>query len=838
MEIYELRKTVLDACEQLQNHPAVSYFNGKNGGDYAKKSIKSQNILANKNFSVGVAACQSAGKSSVVNGVLGFPLMPVCNLPATCTVVRLKYGETIRIEIGLSDGRSKAISCNNLPPALFSKLLQYYCACFSVIGLENVRYFMDRPLKPETKTISPAELKMNPNDPRHVAALLLAVLSAYMKQNEDDKILMADQKDALDLRSKIFQDIGLLKKERNFTVTVYWNAPFLKNGLSISDLPGLGANVESGNGIESHEETTLKEINETQAMMYLLTPTMLKTGEKALEAMMNVSAIKDSAYSDDRVIGVINKMDQIAGGMTADAQMRDAKGFFIKRGVHPETMVPLAAIYGEYAYIENGINNIESTEFATKRLETDHFNDENSWKEELPRYSTLLQKAYENRSGIPEFRDFLCKYAARTVFMSTVAHINNVHRLLKKAEETLRNDIAIYTGAATGVSDLMRKLFLELTDGISNRLTDLQRILGAKLRDSIDHAWDEHDFKTVQTEFVSKISTEMMELQEELLKVKGKMSTSLVDDIVIYRVRQNEIRPNEPNYGLWNDMKKLIENTIFNKSFSYLSSESQKMIRKLKGILGEYDSFVEEEYRKMYSDIKNSLALLSEDGKTKLASQPEMLILLDSVLGQVFCGLDECQDAILRLLSSSSDIEALNNFIADKFAGAQANLQLAALKNLRDKLEGIKETGVLAKNSHLFRADLFTNKIKELFVLDQKLRDELYEKTNAHTYILGFLTDVRMEKQKAVQSPMSNFEGELKRLSKALKDGFDSRSGNTYGKSAELRDLLARLQADLKVTGQRIDTAIDNVKNETWAASQMQNLKGITFSSIGQSVNP
>jgi len=353
-----------------------------------------QNLISEKKeFNIGIVSCPRAGKTSIINGLLGFPLLPVTALATLHPLFKVKYAEMIQIELCLYN-KTKMIPYDELSSDLFEDLLSFYCICFTVIGLENIRYFMNKPLKSGTKTISPDGLKMNPNDPRHTATLLLAVLSADVEQNENEKNLEADIKELLRLRRKIFHSIGLSEEDKVSTVTVYWNAPFLKNGLSIVDISEIGID----------EIAVLEAVAGVQALMCVLEPIRIHIGSGMLEPMMNIFA-KKSAYVDDGIIiGVVNKMDQIALGGSGDEILLETEKFFNERGMPAKKILGLRARDGEYSYIENGVTSIEKTAFACNRRD---YNDKEEGQNELPRYQAILKRCYENKSGIPELRKLL-----------------------------------------------------------------------------------------------------------------------------------------------------------------------------------------------------------------------------------------------------------------------------------------------------------------------------------------------------------------------------------------------------------------------------------------------
>ena len=107
--------------------------------EFTAKELKNN---ADFKFNIGFAGEQSAGKSMVINSLLQYPLMPTCNLTTTCTVVRLEYGERIRV-VAIDDDTQKQVfdlDCTKVMPEQFKKLKEYAILALHVLVVENLQY--------------------------------------------------------------------------------------------------------------------------------------------------------------------------------------------------------------------------------------------------------------------------------------------------------------------------------------------------------------------------------------------------------------------------------------------------------------------------------------------------------------------------------------------------------------------------------------------------------------------------------------------------------------------------------------------------------------------------
>lgn len=306
-ELYNAGQTLITSLDKIDGLPE------KEGKTY--QELKAQlRTLRDFHFNIGFAGGMSSGKSTVINSLIEYPLMPTCKLTTTCVGTHLFYGELPRICV-LDDDTGKQIfnmDCTNISKHYFEKLKEYACITTHVKIIENLQHFTRHNLFDDKDSFSPEMLDMNRNDPNHVIILLMILLTVYVDQNStemNDKTRLANEK-----RNELLRLFGFPAETVNYTIQLQWNGEFLKSGMTITDLPGLGAyapDKDQGDGkvLKGHDSITTNAIKQTDAMVFLVDPQVDGTAVPALQAMLSNAQMMEAVNQSDLVIPVLNKVD-------------------------------------------------------------------------------------------------------------------------------------------------------------------------------------------------------------------------------------------------------------------------------------------------------------------------------------------------------------------------------------------------------------------------------------------------------------------------------------------------------------------------------------------------
>ena len=145
-------------------------------------------------FNIGFAGEQSSGKSTVINSLLRYPLMPTCQTKTTAVVVKLAYSQHLRVQVIDEDTKKTVLDFDCHMPKdasgqkvfreRFQKLLDYGMDAMHELVLETFQPFSDLYILHVFPSAN--DMDMTPENPRHVMVLLFVLLAVYVGQNDKD----------------------------------------------------------------------------------------------------------------------------------------------------------------------------------------------------------------------------------------------------------------------------------------------------------------------------------------------------------------------------------------------------------------------------------------------------------------------------------------------------------------------------------------------------------------------------------------------------------------------------------------------------------------------------
>ncbi len=441
--------------------------------DYARREQLKESVKALRDFhyTIGFAGGQSSGKSTVVNAMLQYPLMPTCMSATTCIPVELFYSQQIRIVVSDADTKEILLDyfCDQADKKSFEALKNYACAISQLPQvIENLQPFVEKFVGDYENGIEPDQLDMQYDNPKHVAVLLLMLLTVDTKQNLKD--LTDKEKKLIALREETLQLFHISKEAANISVRIQWDCPLLKSGLRILDLPGLGANAEdkklpNGKILKGHDTITKEAIETTDTMVVVQNPEMLASVVKTVEHMVSCLKVKE-AVVENCIVPVLNKIDTCKGAAGQQNAFDNFLTMLTNVGVHKkqEDIFPLSAIYGEYAYEE--CPDYSRTLYCSQDIDKLRLRgaDEKKIQRKLESLVEGLQDEYQD-SGVEQLREFF-----RTAFIekgkiektfSTLAEMKSCELDVRSKAEAKKQLYMGFAGAnnelvATAVPELRR----------------------------------------------------------------------------------------------------------------------------------------------------------------------------------------------------------------------------------------------------------------------------------------------------------------------------------------------------------------------------------------------
>lgn len=328
-------------------------------GEAEKKARAAIRDLKDFHYSLGFAGEQSTGKSTVINAMIQYPLMPTCLQATTCTPVDMIYSEKIRVVVTDDDTGETVMDrlCSEITAGEFRRLAEYTCAVSTLGAIENLQPFTEKNVCDELNGLRPEDLDMDRSEPKHTAVLLLILLTVYVKQNQ--KELTEKEKRVNQLRKDTLRFFGIDPEIINISVLIQWDAPMLRDGLKIVDLPGLGADaadkkLENGTVLKGHDTITKEAISRTDTMVFLNTPEVTAAALPALEEMLSNLELREVVDPGKCVIPVMNKDDACKGELDRQAALETFSLTLANKGIKkgPEDIWRCSALYGEYDYLD------------------------------------------------------------------------------------------------------------------------------------------------------------------------------------------------------------------------------------------------------------------------------------------------------------------------------------------------------------------------------------------------------------------------------------------------------------------------------------------------------
>ena len=314
-----LQGTVYNAGSRLLSVlKAENLLDGQYTDDF-EQAVTALQELGQFSFNIGFAGEQSSGKSTVINSLLHYPLMPTCQTKTTAVVVQLAYSQHLRVRVVDEDTQKTVLDFDCHMPKdssgqrvfrdRFQKMLDYGVNAMHELVMETFQPFSDLNVLKEFPKVS--DMDMSPENPRHVMILLFVLMAVYVGQNDES---WDEQKERLMKKRKdIFRSFGMPIDVVNISIFAQADFDILKSGLIITDLPGLGSSAAStiinGKKVLGHDEITINAIKKTDAMVFLATPENREAGYKVLTEMLSNAKIKEAVYKSDRIIAVLNKAD-------------------------------------------------------------------------------------------------------------------------------------------------------------------------------------------------------------------------------------------------------------------------------------------------------------------------------------------------------------------------------------------------------------------------------------------------------------------------------------------------------------------------------------------------
>ena len=365
---------------------------------------------------------------------------------------------------------------------------------------------------------------------------------------------------------------------KEYKVILEWNNPVLKNGLEITDLPGLGADVAASSGYKSHESITLEELNKTDSTLLILEPEMKKEHIDPLNPILTSYEMKKIKNLEERLIPVVNKID-LCG--FKNAYMNKLNQVYKKYQLEIEKTYGIAALLAEQRLFEkNPEIPLSRSAFARRNLEG---------VKELLEMTGASQEEYIKKmldknmgySRFEEFAAYILEYLPKAEIMEALQLLIYLYQAVKTAVMMRKSRFRILSqfhrgGASAGV-ELVKKLDNDTKAEIA-KLSATQAKLMKEWRDALEIRMYKTLLPEVQKTFEEDICKEFGTMKDRIMEKRKALHANFIGDIVLSR--NNGANPDTRNYPVWTGMLDTLEKEKYQKTFDSLSD-------RVKGIFGD-----------------------------------------------------------------------------------------------------------------------------------------------------------------------------------------------------------------------------------------------------------
>ena len=571
-----LRTAALNLYEDVRNREKDVEVLGKEWMELARGRAEK---LKNFRYNIGVVGVQSSGKTTLLNTLLGYPLMPSAAVVTTCSVTYIRYGEKLAVKAEDAYGKIYNMHLEKMSRALFEDLKRYTCKCHKKYSLDHLIYFTDADMSPDEEgnpcTLAAEELSLEYGNLMHRAVLVLVLLSLYVDQNQNPELLDDTIKEIIGERKLLLEKIGIPRSVKEYKVILEWNNPVLKNGLEITDLPGLGADVAASSGYKSHESITLEELNKTDSTLLILEPEMKKEHIDPLNPILTSYEMKKIKNLEERLIPVVNKID-LCG--FKNAYMNKLNQVYKKYQLEIEKTYGIAALLAEQKIFEkNPEIPLSRSAFARKNLEG---------VKELLAMTGASQEEYIKKmldknmeySRFEEFAAYILDYLPKAEVMESLQLLIYLYQAVKTAVMMRNSRFRIlsqfHRGGASAWVELVKKLDNDTKAEIA-KLSATQAKLMKEWRDALEIRIYKKLLPEVQKTFEEDICKEFGTMKDRIMEKRKALHANFIGDIVLSR--NNGANPDTRNYPVWTGMLDTLEKEKYQKTFDNLSDSGKEI---------------------------------------------------------------------------------------------------------------------------------------------------------------------------------------------------------------------------------------------------------------------
>lgn len=855
--ILDVRKNILYESQEILSILRLSGIKSiidKNCSNLYDKLVAKYNKLNNMEYSVGVAAGQSAGKSTVLNTtVLEYPVLPFCTGSTTCVPTIIKYGKEIGIEISVknvektgteenekimvTEARNIKLSCSSISKTLYEKLLKYLAECHKVLALENAWCFTKQPITYYNGKTTPQDFNISYDNPKQIAMMMAAVLCAYVNQNADKSELDGEQIEALKMQQELLRDLGLKDNEKYYTVTLYWDTPLLEKGLVFYDLPGLDSNNTNNNGYLSHEEITKMTINEVQTTIYLFKPEVTNEGKDIVAHFLNTESIRELKSKNERVIIAVNKIDLPGDVSAVERALKDAEKSISDYSLKAKVYGISSQVYGDYIYHKNGAIKLHNTYCCFSKFGiTDTDEAEEMAPVIIKRINSLNEKY-----PMTKFSAALDNLVEKAILTNIVEYVHALYELLLNLVRYVKHRVTTIEILKETIDDATKKVVKNLQELADKSSGEVQLSVSNFIDDSLSDIEKQIDFSTKFDEFITSMKNDMSSLKSKCSSLKDKLKENWCGDIVI--TRNNGSVKEQPNYDNWISLKSAIRDERFDAAFKKFTLSLKSIIKKIQDVNSDINTGSKKQYENILNELISDIDKTIKEEHEKLDKYEQdsekiknIKEKINSVGTQLKDLVNECLLDISLKLEDTGSTETLNSSMTENALKQQDKVLTNIITLMKEKADKLSTTGIFATSVGLIYPYVITDFINTEFTITDSWVKKLEASLNPESLVATYVFDAKQEKKAALLEPAMNLNDKVEDLIKTLLTAKEEDIKGLIPEKENLTETINRIHSDFNRTI-KIENIMNSLRTNEAFKAELKNADTVNFKELGKEID-
>ena len=456
---------------------------------------------------IPITGIVSAGKSSAVDAICEFPIIPVARQTTSICAVEIRRVHERgreRIEIcaytkdfkALEKKPLKVFAQQKISEALFRKLLDYAVLLVEKNILDvndTLAFFYDQN----------GQIVLDRNNWRHVLFLLMILFDTYIHQDKQESPdLPANYREANDMRGELLEEMGI-PADQSYGIRLYWDSPKIQDDMVIVDLPGIGSAAVSTKKQADHTTLVMNYINNAPSLIFLIDTRGVLDHES--KELLDAYLATRTEQSSARIIFAMNKADTNEAPEEIETSINSFRAGYDKRfpSYSKYPVYAISAYAGEWRFLDNGIlpENLHASRMIISMAKKYGFAvPERAMLEEKQMEAYRKEYPFQIASGSPfgsmsleRFIDeFVVEHVKRIRFLDIMenvkSHLQNIKTVTDAIElEKQMIDMAEQFGpeCAAALSKGIRDTMDQIIDHLHQTFADTRTEMGKQLNKEV-----------------------------------------------------------------------------------------------------------------------------------------------------------------------------------------------------------------------------------------------------------------------------------------------------------------------------------------------------------------